>query len=308
MKLRSLCVLWLLTACQEPGKSNQPEDSSPAGDSSSIESSPPPGDSSESLPIDSDSTSPPDSESLSIPVEPDWTVEEMTSTLQGVLDYGLPSPKILRDHYFRLLEEGQDADCPGGTQLDGTNPQGCTSDLGYFYAGVSTWDESYTEVQNYWLLSGDFEIIDAAGNSFESGGHAGHNLQTQYDGFFWWSEVSGYWRLENDPDWLGQGISSLFQTNGTLAGESLKITMNGGLTYRDLPMYFEGIEYQNWDCGMAVNGDLWVRDPSGAWWTISFVYDCDQCAPVTFAGEAMGEACISLDTVTTMLYDDMSVP
>lgn len=250
-----------------------------------------------------DTAPPPSAETTAV-----WAPEDVPTAMSAALPDGIPSPKLLRDVYFTLIHEGQDETCPGSDQLDGANRKGCTSTAGYFYSGVSTWMEEDYGNGTGWMLSVDLEITDPTGNSFLAGGHASHRLQSDTNFTQIQSELSGSWLYEGYPGWLGEGVSALLMVNGTVDGTGARVNVSGGLTTLDQPLYFEGLSWAPDTCGPAATGTVWVRDPSGAWWSVILTASCDGCGPATFDGRDAGTVCLPVAPMMDALVEDLSTP
>jgi hypothetical protein len=104
--------------------------------------------------------------------------------VQQILESRPFSMDVLIDSYLWLMSEG-DSSCPGGgTDLTGLVPvEGCTSESGLTYLGVSTFIDLTQEIEGEGLISGfilnaDLEIIDAEGHSYEGGASRRYTRRT----------------------------------------------------------------------------------------------------------------------------------
>lgn len=241
-------------------------------------------------------------------LEPTWTAEEAMAAAQAAVDQGLPDPYRLRDLYFDLVETGQDADCPGPDLLNTPNLQGCTSDSGYFYAGLATYQEGTNPSADVaWMFSGDFEIITPEGWSYLVGGHAGHTLdESGPDSVFYQVDVSGSFRWDGDPGWLAEGLSAVFHVDGTRTPGGDDLTLDGGLAFAGVSLYWSDVHLVEGACEGHPTGSLDVRDPSGGWYTLTWGDACDGCGAVSFAGESAGEACLDLRPAVAAFADGVA--
>lgn len=225
-------------------------------------------------------------------LEPAWTAGQALEAARVALDGGLPDPHPLRDRYFELVEVGQDADCPGPDLLNTPNLQGCTSDSGYFYAGLATYQEGTNPGADVsWMFSGDFEIVTPEGWSYLVGGHTG--LSQDASGFFQ-VEVSGSWRWDGDPGWLAEGLSAVFHAEGSTTGSGQELGLEGGLGYADVSLYWSEVRIAGDACDGHPTGSLGIREPAGGWYTLTWGEGCDGCGVVDYAGEPAGEGCLDL--------------
>lgn len=213
---------------------------------------------------------------------PTWTAEEALATLQHTLDQALPDPDLARDTYVSLVEVGQDADCPGSMNFNGTDPQGCVSESGYLYAGLSGFEETPGE---HWSLTGDFEIHTPDGRAFHGGGVITHGRHA--DGFR--VELQWTWLFDGSEGWLDPGLSGTWSVQTSQQGAVLV----GGITVEGVALYFEEVVLSA-STEPALSGTLAVRDPAGAWWQLPL--EDDGCGSVRFAGEQAAEGCVDLGT------------
>jgi hypothetical protein len=231
-------------------------------------------------PVPRDSGDPADTAPpVEVDVTPTWTAEEALAAAQSALDLALPDPALARDTYLRLVEEGQDADCPGSLNFNGADPLGCESDRGYVYAGLSTWQE---EPGEHWSVSGDFEIRTPEGQAFHGGGIIRHG-RSEDGGIV---EIEGTWIFDGSDGWLDPGLSGTW----TIEINGGRFATEGGITVEGVALHFDAV------AGSTSGGDLVgtfeVRDPVGAWWYLDL--GPDGCGDLRFAGELEGEGCLDL--------------
>lgn len=256
-----------------------------------------------------DSGAPADGDEPGAPaLEPVWSADEAMAQARAALDQGLPDPYRLRDLYFDLVEAGQDADCPGPDLLNTPNLQGCTSDTGYFYAGLATYQEgTNASADESWMFSGDFEIITPEGWSYLVGGHAAHTLDaSDSDHVFYQVDVSGSFRWDGDPGWLAEGLSAVFSVEGTRSPAGDDLTLDGGTAFAGVSLYWSEVHVVDDACEGHPSGSLDVRDPSGGWYTLTWGGTCDGCGAVSFAGEPAGEACLDLRSAVGAFADGVA--
>lgn len=213
-------------------------------------------------------------------VDPTWTPEQALDQLQASLDDGLPQPWVARDAFLGLIDEGQDASCPGTTDFDGSKPLGCTSESGYLYAGIS----SYIEDPNGWALGGDFEIREPDGSAFHGAGH----IFVHGNEYGQMTEFSGSWTHDGGDDWLAEGRSGVF----TATSSNGRTDLDGGLDLDGTSIHFADVVLEEHG-PERLSGTIGVRDDAGAWWWLEL--GGDGCGDLTFGTDPMGSGCVELE-------------
>jgi hypothetical protein len=241
--------------------------------------------------------------------EPEWAPETLADELTRVLSEPLPTARQAKETYFALLDYG-DTTCPGGVQLNGADPEGCTAESGYLFAGFSAWLEFENSdefgTQSSWSLTCDLEIVSPTGERFIGGGHALEWLTYGDFGTTWTYELSGTWQHEGASGWLGEGVSAELLAEGSVQDGVLTVTLEGGLTDFGVSLYFDDVRLNVEECGGWPQGTVLVRDPCGAWYTLDLGERCDGCADLSFGGEEMGEICPDLRTAMLKLNDELT--
>lgn len=242
-----------------------------------------------------------DSAPIDIEVAPAWASDVVATEIEAALENGLPNPTTLWDVYFQLIAEGQDADCPGSNQFSLGGDIGCISDLGYTYSGYSTWMESSSDQGHTQWIWADFEIITADGDSYFGGGRATYNLDIEDENTStWFTQVTGSWLFEGHDSWLGQGVSSELTTWGGMDMSEGWVQLLGSVTILQSSFYFDNLMIAS-NCTAQAGGALWVRDPNGGWYHITFGDTCDGCGTLSYGNEEVGTTCVDLQPLNQML-------
>ncbi len=246
---------------------------------------------------------------------PDWSIEEVREQIFGAFATGLPHAGTLRNTYLTMMAEG-DADCVGSaTIITQDYILGCVADSRYYYSGVCVYDEaSFAEgsgSSTTWGLGGDFELAYPDGRRFAAGGGATWNgFRANNGDERFSSNIRGTWLDESQTNWLGEGLSALFDITGGVSDGKSHVTVDGGVAIGATDLYFDAM---TWDwggaCAGAPVGDLRLRDPRGYWYIWSLEDDCDTCGDVVFHGDTLlGELCVDLTPVGEDAYRGNAVP
>ncbi|MFZ5479125.1 MAG: hypothetical protein ACOZNI_20340 [Myxococcota bacterium] len=215
---------------------------------------------------------------------PTWDAAGIEAAWAEAVSRGFPEVERPRDTWHALLAYG-DETCPGDPDfLVDEVLTGCTAESGYVYAGVGGYVEVTEESHGFvgWQVHADATVTDAEGATFWVGGNVYHLEDTDEEGAFVEERIEGTWRWEGDDAWLADWTSGLltFTLRDTLA-------MEGALTFSGLSFAADGFSF---DAEGLASGTLSVRDPGGAWHTVTYANGA--CGDVTFDGDALGEACL----------------
>jgi hypothetical protein len=241
--------------------------------------------------------------------------QEAMEIVMGVLETDPFDPSQIEAAYLDLLSQG-DPDCPGsGTDLTGLVPvEGCTSANGLTYLGVSTYFDMEEEIpdggsRSGFVLSGDFEIVDAEGQALIGGGFA--TIAKEEFGadapMLGVMGISGTWRYPAAEGALGQGISGAYWANIVVEDGAFILLIEGALGVGEGAIYFDELVYGE-GCPTGLAGAIEVRSPEGRWVRIEMGEDCDLCGQASgvFSGEPMGEACMAdsaaMDRIVAVLW------
>ncbi|MDP2311360.1 MAG: hypothetical protein Q8P41_00530 [Pseudomonadota bacterium] len=256
-----------------------------------------------------DSGTPPD-----LSVEPSLTAEEVAAEVEAVFASGFPDARAIQAAYLGLMGAGDDG-CPGdATQLTGRVPvNGCSSEGGYFYLGVSAWihTEEWDDVGNPRVtdsLDGDFEIDLPTGERFQAGGfatysHVGNELQWVARNY-----VSGTWSFDGAPGPLGEGISAAVGVRVESAPETRSVEVTGATSSGEHAALFEDFRLDTLECAGNPTGAMRLRGSDGLWYELRFADDCSGCGDVSFFDSTpLGVACPSFAGVAERLILDATV-
>ncbi len=212
--------------------------------------------------------------------------EEVGSQLQALLDVGLPDPLTLRQVFTSLFEFADD-DCPGagGYALPG-DYDGCVTESGWTFAGVSTLVED-ADTMHLW---NDCLIEDGEGHLWTGGGHA---IWSRGDGAVGLS-IDGTFGFTGYTGWVGAVPSANLTAFGGEREDGWWLVLDGGLSYGDEALWFSELIFDPALCGERGSGAAMWRGVDG-WYTVTFT-DCSGCGTVTFeTGELLdGQACVSV--------------
>jgi len=242
----------------------------------------------------------------------EWEAAEVEAAVVRVFGDDVPTPVAPRDAYIALMAEGDDL-CPGDPlQILDTFIMGCTATSGTWYAGISEWQEQHNvdrfgkyEIElDMWALLGDFEIVDAEGREFHSGGHVAAWSLKLGGMHRRGAEMSGSWLWEGHDGWLDQGMSASVSYVVNSAGPARNLVIDGGLTVQGVTLHMDELTFGH-GCPAHPEGDLDVRDPSGSWHRIS-LQACEPCGPVSYGGgEPHGEVCFDFDGLVEEVIVDL---
>ena len=239
--------------------------------------------------------------------EPAWSLEEVSAQLDSVLSRGMPNPVQMEDRYTTLLFDHGDGDCPGG-HGDGDDffHLSCTTEEGYTFEGIAlrarNRDVLPGVVVDSWSLSGDFSIgypsSDHAESTFLRGAGGIASSGTTRDGVLdWFMSWNGSWSDDPTEGWMQEGVSILLEaTGGVTADDRRHLVVNGGLAVGEADLYLESVGFDEGSaCLGKATGTIWLREPSGYWYTWALGDDCDGCGRVVFSDSLeMGEVCLDL--------------
>jgi hypothetical protein len=227
-----------------------------------------------------------------------WSVHDLQTALEDALRHGWPTPHLPQATYLDLLERG-DESCPGGNQLDGTDPRGCTAVSGVHFAGLSTWfeetsaDEDTTHFS--WNLTADFAITTPEGQVFEGGGsaQAAGVIDAGSNSASWTGRLEGSWRLTGGDGWLEGGVSTVADIEVGQNAQGTRVLVDGGVTVHSVALDADSLVLDP-AVGSHPQGTLSVRDPGGGWWAVVFQDPSSACGQVSWQNQKAGEICPDL--------------
>lgn len=244
---------------------------------------------------------------LSAPV-PSWTAEELAAEVSTAFEGGLPDPFLPRDLYVSMFDHA-DEDCPTSElpyHLPG-DYEGCSTEDGTFFFGHGEYqqDVDAEALESFYLL-GDFYILDPLSQRFDGAGEVLYSVVPGTGSVDVRFEllISGTWGYPGTEGWMSEGMSLALWTYGVWDhGEAIG-TLDGSVQLGDLPLFMDDLSFDPGNCeDRPIRGQLRVRDPKGAWYTLDFGGECTGCAEVIWAdGSSLGEACLDLhDTPAALL-------
>ena len=202
-----------------------------------------------------------------VQLTPQWTPEELIHHMDLLMTYGLPNPYPILERYLELYDEGGTPDCPGTNyNFDGVDVDnaGCETDSGYFYAGLGELRES----DEGFDLQCDCRIVTPDGRMIRGAGNVG---VFNDDGFLM-LDIRGSF-LEIKSEYEGTWLEELPSTSLTLSKHRGETFISGGYTINGISIYMEN--YMLGDCSQR-DGSIFIRDPSGGWWTWTTKGSCTE--------------------------------
>jgi len=245
--------------------------------------------------------------------EPTWDAATAAATLEAILAGGLPSAMDYESHFLETtIAYAQPADagegvpaCPseganGGYAWEALN--GCDTQDGWRFFGLaeylpSTEYESGSTFARYsYGIVTDFEVLGPDGQTFDSGGSAGHHAEHDLasdtvQAFDW---ISGSAQITWADDWFADNVSGTLEAYWH--GPDRTMALNGGVAWTGVALYFQDVLVDPGHCEEpSVTGAVHLLGPEDAWYVLDFGEACDTCAEVTFhVGTALGTACVDV--------------
>jgi hypothetical protein len=224
-----------------------------------------------------------------------WGPGSIDAHLDAALDAGIPHPNDHHDALQRAMSHAgggcpQYEDPATTTGLGTWFTSGCTAG-GWTFEGLTVFSEDHQP--DAWTFGGiaSFEITDPDGELFVGGGSFAHDRTVAADGTITLeSHIGGTYHAPWAAGWMSSGVDVGIWVTGTRGDGTWQTTVDGGLTGHDGALYFDGITRDPEHCGGAPQGQLRLRDPSGGWYAVA-LEGCSGCGELTWAAEAVGEAC-----------------
>jgi len=202
-----------------------------------------------------------------IELTPEWTPEDLLVHMDLLMTYGLPNPYPIINRYMELYDEGGTEACPGTNyNFDGADVDnaGCETEAGYFYAGLGELRESNEGFD----LQCDCRIVTPDGRMIRGAG----NIGLFNDDGFLILDIRGSF-LEIKSEYEGTWLEELPSTSLTLSKHSGETFISGGYTINGISIYME--DYMLGACTRR-DGTIFMRDPSGGWWTWTTQGSCTE--------------------------------
>ena len=203
--------------------------------------------------------------SSGVELTPMWTPDEVFDNLEILLAYGIPNPYPIMDRYIELYDEGGTEACPGTNyNFDGSDVDnaGCYAETGYFYAGLG----ELREMEDGYELQCDCRIVTPDGRMIRGAG----NISVINEDSFLMLDIRGSF-LEIKNDYEGTWLEELPSTSLTMMHGNGETFISGGYTINGISIYMEN--YMVDECA-GRDDTLYIRDPSGGWWTWSIKGTC----------------------------------
>ncbi len=230
------------------------------------------------------------------PPPPSWTAEQVETAMIQALSGGLPRPQEAVDAFGRILIAGDDGRCPNSGGYTITESfSGCHSEKGYTYAGLTIYTDS---MGDDFSLLGDCYVIDPEGDIFQAAGELERATDPANHSFA--IKLTGTWGYAKEQGWL----SSVPSLALWLEGDAERLVANGGWSTAEAVLYFEALESSS-TC--AQSGHLKLQDPQGAWYSLDYGEDCDACGELSYAGQPLGTACVSVEAAAARYREEFSL-
>lgn len=214
----------------------------------------------------------------SVELTPIWSPEELFQQLDLLMTFGIPNPYPIMDRYIELYDEGGTPSCPGtnynfdGAEVDNA---GCYADSGYFYAGLG----ELREMDDGFDLHCDCRIVTPDGRMIRGAG----NISVISDDMFLMLDIRGSF-LEIKNDYEGTWLEELPSTSMTIMHGNGETFVTGGYTINGISIYMEN--YMIDTCSRR-DEILYIRDPSGGWWSWNIKGSCTE-GDLAFQGTVYG--------------------
>lgn len=202
-----------------------------------------------------------------VQLTPEWTPEKIFEQLDLLMSYGVPNPYPVLDRYMELYDEGGTPDCPGTNyNFDGADVDnaGCETDSGYFYAGLGELrqnDEGFDLHCDCRIVTPDGRMIRGAGN-----------ISVFNDDGFLMLDIRGSF-LEVKNEYEGTWLEELPSISLSVMENNGDLFISGGYTINGISIYMEN--YMLEECSRR-DGSIFIRDPSGGWWTWTTTASCTE--------------------------------
>ncbi len=259
-------------------------------------------------------------EAIDVPtLTPTWGPDEVELAFSDVLSSGLPEPVTMRDWLFDLLHiwDGTWADvtCPSTTptvgegEVHSTALAGCTGEL-YALNGGWIYDEELNPENGHLLASGLFTLTGeyTSGVQFSLGGSFYLGSWDDSGSLHNIFKLGGTFEEPTQPGWLGRGVSSGVELEGSVQdGELQSAKLVGALGVGDESfVYFDEVVFDSQNCSGLPRGTVLIRDPSTLWLTMVFPETCSSCATLSYDGAELGEVCMG-DALSRAVLDTLSL-
>ena len=254
--------------------------------------------------LDTATRSTPDLPQVEVPsTNPEWTASDLQAAIEEALRDGFPILDEGQEVYLELFTHG-DEDCPGEVDhIAIENLTGCTAESGYYYSGISTYEDTVEEkddqITRKRRVHGDFLLRDDQGLALQVGGHIRQTRTVWQDTgtVQLKNEIEGSWIWEGDTRWLAESMSGLLGSTLIESESQRSLMLDGALAFYDRHWFFESLEVRSGEgCDWSGSGAVSLRDPSGGWSRLELTEACELCGTAVFEDtEDLGEICLPAD-------------
>ncbi len=230
--------------------------------------------------------------------EPSWSAADVQAELGIHLGMGVPDPFTIYEAWQSMFV-GADPGCPGGAEYGiSSTASGCVSDMGWLYAGHSSYRVFDSEIEHSTVLSSDGYIISPDSGTMIGGGKVEMSVISEGETNAWRMEIEGTFGLDtSESPWLSQSPSMAMYFDGAAREGGRTATLLGGWSLDGRAVYINLAVDSS--CADAT-GVVQVRDPSGAWHTLTL--ECGHCGPLHYAeGDPEEEICMDMAPIEAIL-------
>lgn len=236
---------------------------------------------------------------------PEWTADDVGATLQALDSQPFPMPGAVFQNFEGVMSHG-DSRCPG-PELTFEAILGCTTDSGWFYAGIAGYGATdLAEGANTFIqddVYADMQVLSPDGPRFAIGGSANQHLGTNSAGVRSYSGFLDGIFIYTNGSLFDPAVDALIEyTAGERTDGGRWVGLDGAIGFGGSYLMFDDVVIGGETCPEDTTGSVRIRDATQHWYTVALGDDCDGCGTVYFNGtEAIGTTCVSFDQLVNNL-------
>ena len=234
--------------------------------------------------------------------------QEVFDAFDAFLTLGIPEARTPGTIFNEMLEH-IDPQCPGQEGSIFALLKPCTTNDGYTFYGVSSWQSGthdkgdFTE-HVFGSLQTSLTATDPDGGTLVAGGII------QFGGWFYdngdvnstsWLAATVHYPPADS--WLARSTSGDMQVNIDTTDEGSLMVLRGGYAIDGSAAYFDELVWLN-ECA---TGGVRTRDTLGRWYRLTLT-DCSGCGEVVSGDHALGEVCVDLAPALRDLHTTLVAP